>query len=205
MSDGFDEISESFDLGGEQIPADSNILHQLHENAEKLLNIELMIETLENELKAAKGELQKLRTVTMPTLMVQAEMSEMTYRNHKLVLKDFISGSLPKDPEKRGKAIAYLESHDGAGIIQTEVLIRFPKSQYNKAIDLHNELTARGLPSVAETGVHAQTYCKYARDRLENGQPIDTEALGLFVGKVVDVKEVSEKKPKKKEGKKDGV
>ena len=72
------------------------------------------------------------------------------------------------------------------------VILGFMKSegyitsaQYEQAVKLYDALAVDGMAATLETSVHAQTLQAFARKRLEKGEVIDTEALGLYVGKVV--------------------
>lgn len=111
----------------------------------------------------------------------------------KVGIKEIVSGTLPKDPDRRAKAIAWLTKNDGGGLIKTSIEMEFGRSQHAAAIKLAKQLKKRGFELTVVEGVHAQTLGKYARDRLKEGDPIDFEILGLYTGKVAEIKEAKKK------------
>lgn len=181
---------DEFDMQGADISAPEDKLAALHEMARQCKEAEDEIEALDNTLSAVKSALQALRTVKMPDLMNQLQMPEFVFDNYKFKLRDFVSGSFPKDFERRKKAIELLTEYDAAGLIKTEITIPFAKSQHNEALSLFAYLEKEGYPATMNENVHTQTYQAFARQRLEEGEEIDMEGLSLMHGKVVKFSEI---------------
>lgn len=183
-----------FGAEGEAPVASPNAIARLQESMGLASKTELEIEDLENELKVKKAILHELRTKTMPDLMAELQTTRFVYGNNEFELADFVSGSLPKDPNKREVALDKLREYGAEGLITSDLELHFPKSQEEQAQNLYYELSNRGLTVKLDSGVHTQTYQAWARQRLKDGDPIDAEALGLFIGKVVKIKPVKEKR-----------
>lgn len=183
-------VADEFDI--EVQPAGSE-LERLHKVLNELIDQQQMVEELQQHLNSAKEHLHHLRTRQVPDMMAEIQSDHFTFRGYEIKIDDLVSGSLPKDPEAKQRAIAWLEQHDAGGLVKTELSIGFGRSQHNEALNLYARLAEEGLPVLAESGVHPQTLAAWARKRLEEGEPLDPETLGLFVGKVAKLKVVKDK------------
>lgn len=154
------------------------------------IELEALVEHQENELKATKSALQRVKTGTIPDMMAELQIEKLAFSGWEVSINDFVSGSLPKDPVKRSAAVNLLVSYGASGLINTEVTATFGRSQHNAAIDLAKRLLEEGFSAEIESGVHTQTLCKFARERIEAGEQIDLDILGLYTGKVAKIKEV---------------
>lgn len=179
--------TSEFDMGGEP-QGSPDTLEALHKSLEEVITLEDMVAQMEADLKAAKSTLHTMKSSRIPDLMDQLQMDRISFRGWDVRVSDFVSGSLPKDPMKRAAALRWLEENDGAGLIKTELKLAFGKSQHNEALDLASRLETEGHAPNVESGVHSATLQSFARQRIKDGDPIDTETLGLFVGKVAKMK-----------------
>jgi len=143
---------------------------------------------MEEDLKAIKKTLHHLKNSRIPDLMDQMQMEEVSFKGWKVKIDDFVSGTLPRDPEKHAKAVRWLEENDAGGLIKTDLSLSFGKSQHNEALNLAGRLESEGLAPEVKSGVHPQTLRAFARERLRNGDPLDVEALGLYIGKTAKMK-----------------
>lgn len=180
------DFASDFD-GQEGAIAPSDTLARLKQSLAELLEMEKAVEQMEGDLKAAKQTLQVMRTGRVPDLMNEVGVSSMVIEGQKVELSEFVSGSLPKDPERRKRAIAWLEEHGADGLLKTEVSIEFGRKQHNEALSLSAELIEKGFPSLVSSNIAPQTLAKFARDRIKDGEPIDFEILGLYTGKIAKV------------------
>jgi hypothetical protein len=173
-----------FDIGGGAEQSAPNTLESLHKFLEEAVALEEMVEQQEADLKASKAALNALKTQRVPDLMAEMMMDEIVWNGWKVKISDFVSGSLPSDPERRAKAIQWLEENEAGGLIKTEVKVEFGKSQHNEALSVAAELERDGFAPKVDSGVHASTLQAFARERIKNGEAIDTELLGLYTGKI---------------------
>lgn len=156
--------------------------------AQELVTLEKQIKDLEQLLKQLSGRANELKIKSLPDKMAEVGLSEFkTPQGDRIKVEDFVSGSLPKDPEKRSKAIATIESMGGESIIRNELLLAFEKSQHNEAMALADDLRQRGFAAEVTSGIHPQTYLAFVREHLRNGDEVDAEALGIFVGRKTKV------------------
>jgi hypothetical protein len=173
-----------FDIGGGAEQSAPSSLETLNRSLEEAIALEEMVEQLEADLKAAKTTLNALKTNRIPDMMAEMMMDEVSWNGWKVKISDFVSGSLPSDPEKRAKAIQWLEDNEAAALIKTEVKVEFGKSQHNEALSVAADLQRIGFAPKVDSGVHASTLQAFARERIRNGEAIDTEMLGLYTGKI---------------------
>jgi hypothetical protein len=175
-------MEDIFDVGA---PVDGAPgLVELHRIVEVAFDLQEVIETMENDLKRMKNELQRIKTNRIPELMAELQIENITHKGVKVKISEFVSGSLPKEEGPRAKAIEWLEAHDGGSLIKTDVSLKFGRSQHNEAMNLVEDLRGSGFEPNVTSGVHSQTLCAYVRERLSNGEPVDTDILGVYTGKV---------------------
>jgi hypothetical protein len=185
---------EEFDVG--PAPVEQDRLAVLHNSLEEALGLQAAIAQMEADLKAFTDQYNYICQSRIPDLMTSMSMPEVTFKGWKVQVKEFISGNLPKkeeDPEGHARGIDWIVNAGGGGIIKTEVAVQFGRSQHNEALDLAAKLNEQGFPAVCDSGVHVQTLWAFARERLKNGDDLDLDVLGLFVGKVAKFAAVDEK------------
>lgn len=173
---------DEFDV---EAPKSADTLKLLQEAAQLQLAQEQLVDMLEDELSAAKSELHRLRTNVVPELMAQCNSDSFNIGEYDIKLEDLVSGSLPKDPDKRKLAIDWLVEHEHGGMITTVMQIEFGRSQHNEAVDLALRLQEKeGLAPKLASGVHPQTLMAFVRKQLKEGKPVDPEVLGVYVGRI---------------------
>jgi len=176
------------DAGGAFAPSDA--LTRLNEKLAEAIDLKMAVDQMEEDLKAAKQQLQLLNTSVIPDMMAELGMEEVTQRGWKIKVSDFVSGSLPKDEDRRKKAIEWLEQNEAGDLLKTALQVEFSRSQHNEALDLAGSISEQGYAAKLESTVHPQTLAAFARERIKNGEPIDTELLGLYTGRVAKYKQV---------------
>lgn len=190
------DASELFEAVAGSTSVDPKSLDRLHEYADEAIALEQIVNQLQADLDVASKALNAIKTKTLPELMTELGMESLTRNGQVFETHDFVSGSLPKDEDKRQKAIAWLEANGGAGLIKTNLSMAFGKDDREEAIRIYKLLKSNGVEPQADTGVHSATLQAFARERLKNGETIDTETLGLYTGRVVKIKEAKKGKRK---------
>lgn len=187
------DFVDEFDVGPS---APKDRLERLASLVKQAAALQAMAANLEADAKAARkslyalvGHPQHSGTAAIPDLMAELQLEKISVAGFDLTLNDEVTGSLPKDPAKREAAIRWLEEHDGAGLIQTHVGVDFGRSQYEEARGLYESLKSQGDPVEMTSDVHHSTLKAYARQRLKEGEEINLEGLGLYLGKTVKLKE----------------
>ena len=174
-----------FDEGA---PVDAGVLRPIIARLDDALALQDEIEALEELLKTRKKDLHILRTKALPDAMASAGVSSFeSDKGVKVNVEQFVSGSLPKDPEERTKAFDELIKAGGKDLIVNNIDIVFTKSQHNEAISVFEGLKEQGYaPSLTEK-VHPQTLYAFVREKLRNGDPLNYKVLGVFVGQVAKI------------------
>jgi hypothetical protein len=167
---------------------DGNALERLKDMAEEASKLETIVSDLETDLKQAKASLRQLTQELIPQLMDDLGITEITAGNHKVALEDFVSGALPAEPHARKRALEWLEAHDGSGIIKSDVVVPFSRTDHERATRLANVLKQDGYDAHVQSSVHHMTLKSYIRERLEKGEDIDLEALGVYTGRIAKIK-----------------
>lgn len=180
-----------------------NTVDQLNAYGVELVAIEQRMKEMEAELHSLKSRAHFLKSEAMPDLMDQIGFSSFKIKpnqgmadqgmadepvpEREFTITRGISGSFPKDVEKNARALEWLEQHEADGIVKTRLQADFPRSEYQAAKDIAHSISNRCDPTISAT-VHPMTLKKFARERLEAGQEIDLELLGLHSFRFVKVK-----------------
>lgn len=185
---------EEVDLEAEfqvEQPSSDAVLLRLRTKIQEMLDQYQLVDQLESDLSQAKQALHELRTSTVPSLMAEIQSDHFAFRGYDIKIEDLVSGSLPKEPAAREKAIEWLEAHDAGGLLKIEVSVAFGKGAAKEAYSLAKELEneKKLAPSLLQS-VHPQTLMAWARQQIQDGNEIDPEVLGLYVGKIAKIKEL---------------
>lgn len=163
---------------------------------------------LEGEFTQLMSRYNFIKTTELPELMSEMQTTEWVGEGGvRLRLNQFVSGALPKDPEKLAVAIRWLEDNGGGPNIKSELSVPFSKSQHNEALSIRAELEEKGYAPTLTSSVHASTLQAFARERLNRGETVPFATLGLYAGTVAEIdhpKGKASKKIKRTKGKKDG-
>ena len=163
-------------------------IERLRQCAIKVSDLTEQIEETEALLKALKANRQRLANKVMLDLMLDCGLDEFKSRNTKFAIKEYVSGSIPKDTHDAMMAYAWLEENGAGELIKNMITVNFSKGDNDRAIEAVEILKDLGCSPKRKKGVHPMTLKKFAKDRLENGQPINLDILGLTAGQVVNIK-----------------
>jgi hypothetical protein len=183
---------DPFDMGNGDASASPNALAKVRDGIKEMVQIIEFIEKAEGDLAAAKNALQAIRTRKLPDLMAEIQSDHFTHNGWEIKVSEFVSGSIPKEGEPRKIALDWLVNNDGDGIIKTTIQLEFGKTQHKEADKLAKDLVKQGHAPKMNLGVNSQTLCRWARERLRNGEALEPEILGLSMGKVVKPKKLEE-------------
>lgn len=165
----------------------SDSLKTLQECVRDVSNITERIEELESQLKAMKAHRKRMTDKVMLDLMLDCGLSTISSDSLKLEIKEYISGTWPKDIHQAQLATIWLEENNADGIIKYILTADFPKGDFEKAHDAQETLRDLGIRPSLKKGVHTMTLRAWARKRLENGEPINLDVLGLYAGQTVKI------------------
>lgn len=180
-------IEDLFGEGGGGETPTPVTLDQIKEVGKRAVALQKEIDDLEKDLAAKKKSFTRITQTELPMMMVGISSVKLD-DGVEVKISQFVSGSLPKEDAAKRAAIEWLEAHDGEGIIKTEVSVSFSKAQYDEAKKVAEQLEKDGLPVNFDTTVHPQTLAAYVRERMDGGEEVDLEKLGVFVGRVAKLK-----------------
>ncbi len=164
-------------------------LERLKQLGEELMEAEALVTSISEALDAAKSRANQLKSFTLPELMSEVGIDEFkTSDGAKITLSDFFSGSLPKDPVRRAQAIEWLDDHSAGHLVKTEVSLIFGREEREESRKLLERLDKAGYQPQVSLNVHAQTLVAFVREAMRRGDDVDTEKLGVHVGRVVKYK-----------------
>lgn len=199
---------DDFDVGAEL--ASSSDLEKMQALAKEAVDIGFEVEAIESLLKTKTDRLNAIKTKEMVDIMTTAGVDEITVEGNKFKLSKYVSGSFPKvDPEvpesivKNRIAVERLEEYDGAGLITADINVQFGRGNHNAFVDLRERLIEEGFTVIAGEKVNTASLHAFCRKRMEDGEPLDAEALGVNVGNFVKItppKAPKEPKAKKAKG-----
>lgn len=187
------EVDNPFDTSNETVTdAKDPAIKRLVELAGRAVVHTEIVADLERNLNEAKQHLRQMKTVELPDLMAECGLSEFKHAETgaKLKVESFVSGSLPKEPDKRQAAIEELNRIGGEAIalLKTTVVLTFDKKQHNQALALVADLTEAGYEPKIMSDIHPQTLMAFGRECLRKGVNAALDKLGLYSGKTTDIK-----------------
>lgn len=146
------------------------------------------IEEVTAYLSQLNREYLHLTQTEIPNLMSSASLDEMKLKDGtKITIRDIIWGSLPKDEEKRAAAIDWIIEAGAEDIIKEEIDMAFPRGSKATAKKVKAALKKLKVDFISREGVHTETLKAFARERLDKGEIVPMELLGLGGGRVAKI------------------
>lgn len=167
----------------------SKSMNELNGLLEQAISLEQAVKQMEDDLGAAKAALTRLRNLSIPELMMEMGISEVSFHGWKVALVDYVSGSIPKEADKKELAMNWLTMNGADGIIKTKVNCDFTRNEHNEALALADSIRRLGYEPSVDTSVHAQTLYAFIRERLRKGEDVDLDILGCSVGTTTKLKQ----------------
>lgn len=183
-------MTKEMDFEGHAQGHNSNsLIEAVRESCKELIDLEAHKKSLDDELKSINKRIYTIKSVDIPERMAEAGCGDVFSLDTGEIIKlsQYVSGSLPKDPEGRQKAFEALEEMEAGGLIKTEVKISFGKGEDENAKEAVGILELNGFTPECEKGVHSQTLAAFAREKLRDGEDIDLSVLGLTTGQTTKV------------------
>lgn len=191
-------MADQDDFAGFNLPSASQ-MKDLRKPVAKAVQLLSQIEQAEAMLVAWKTEYNFLSGTIIPTAMKAVGLNYLsTDDGAEIEIKDFISGTLPKDPRRRDLALKWLEKNEGRDLIKQGIDVHLDRGDEKAADAVKGWLDKNGLPYDVEVGVHPSTLAAYARERMKAGKEVDLDCLGLFAGSVAKIKLAKKVKQEKK-------
>jgi|TARA_R110000787_G_scaffold137828_6_gene251437 PIN domain nuclease of toxin-antitoxin system len=142
----------------------------------------------EEKLKGLKQQRDRYLHDLIPAKMQETGLDEVKVDGNKVSLATFVSGTMPKDPLERDRALSHLREIGASDFIKNEVSVSFPVSEDNRARAMQADLEDKGFDTAAKTWVEPQTLKKLIRERVEAGQEIDLEIFNAHIGTIAKIR-----------------
>src|SRR5215217_4139587 len=132
----YENMTDDFDFSVfEQIPVDKEAeasLENLVKNAEEMAELKGTIESIEGTLSELTKQYNYIAQEVIPEMLDELGLKTFELKDgSKITVKDFISGSLPKDEQRFEQAIEWLKENDLESILKTDVSMKFGKGEDN--------------------------------------------------------------------------
>ena len=146
-------------------------LKELNAVADLTEKVRLEFSALEKQLADKKEELRKLEEDALPSMMIEAGISEIkTTIGVKYVCKEDVRVSLPDYELER--AVAWLLKNNHGGIIKTNVTVPFPASEGKKAAALAKRLVKTHEDVIVKNSIHASTLKSWVKEQRQKGREV---------------------------------
>lgn len=170
-----------------EVAATAEQLSTVAELANTQISLENAIEVKETELKDLRTHLAKIQQGLLPDALFAAGLSEFkTLKGDKVIIKEDISLSVPKD--KKESICAWLEREGHEDVITGKVYVEMPKNSHNERQAAIQALTDAGLEPVEDVTVNTATLKSILRQHLKKGDSIDLAEFGAFAWKKSEIK-----------------
>ncbi len=164
-------------------------MERLSALVEAQIMIEDEIDRLTGELDRQKAMLTKVRTDEIPSLMEELGFSKiLTVRGDSVELKDVVQASVPKDGERRDRALQWLRDSGHGDLIKNQVFVVFGRGEDETAEDLLRDLHERGMDAQRKVEVHPMTLAALVRTLRAEGAEVNAEDLNLYEGRISKIK-----------------
>lgn len=175
------------DFNSAKVPTEQE-LSAISKELQIAVQLQTTIDGMEEVLAIKRQELHSITTRKLPDIMLAAgTLAFKTPEGAKVEIKEFMSGSLPKEKLERDVALKFLEMNGAGPLIKNSFFIALGKGQKEELKQLTKALKGVGVDYTRKEDVNAQSLYAWARERVKNGEPLPLETLGLYSGRVAKI------------------
>ena len=176
-----------FEKDQENVLKKTDNIQSLADQVERLNNVSLDIEKLEEDLKKRKKEQEHLSGEVIPTMMSEMGLSHLKLMDGSSVdVKPNYSATITV--ANREAAFNWLRQNGLGDIIKNEISVSFGRNEDNKAADYADLAKSHGFEPTQKLKVEPMTLKALVRERLEAGKEMPTEIFNIFVGNKTTIK-----------------
>ena len=155
--------------------------------AKKAKMLEKEIEDLSTSLKEKEEQYRTLTEVSLPEAMAESGMKKFVMADGSLIdVKPFYGASISK--ARQAEAFKWLRDHGFDDIIKNTVSVRFGRKEDELAARMIQLLRQQGFMPEQTEKVEPQTLKAWVKERVEKGQPVDSDLFGVFIGQKATIK-----------------
>lgn len=171
------------------------VSNAVRDKAGELLAAQAEVARIEDDLKRAKERVETIAVHEMPEIMEDAGVEEFTTSDGvQFIRKESIFANLKAADRER--FFAWCESNGCAGLIKSTVEIPFGRKELDVADALIGQLAkgvqvgdeSRAFRAGRTSKIEPTTLRKWAKDRLEAGDPIPEDLVKVQIVPKVEVK-----------------
>lgn len=178
----FENDADALQVSDEQVTGISGLARRA-----KLLEKELA--DLEKTVSEKQEQYRKLTEQTIPEAMAEAGVKSFSMGDgSSITIKPFYGASIPKP--RQAEAYQWLRAHGFDDIIKNTVSVRFGRNEDELCSRLLTLLGEQGYPAEQTEKIEPQTLKAWVKERIEKGEPVDTELFGVFIGQKAVIKSV---------------
>lgn len=159
-------------------------LSRLTELARRQISLKDAIEVAEKALEVLKDNLKGVSEHAIPELMQEIGVTKIeTSDGRKVKITPYFTGKIT-DLE----AYDWLEREGYGDIVKISIQVDTRLSDIEKVDKIRKLLTEAGIEWNEEQGVHYQTLCKWIKDTINEGKPIDRDLFNVYTGWKTSIK-----------------
>jgi hypothetical protein len=155
--------------------------------AKRAKMLEKELEDLGASLKEKEEQYRNLTEVSIPEAMAEAGMKKFVMEDGSMIdVKPFYGASISK--ARQAEAFKWLRDNGFDDIIKNTVSVRFGRKEDELAARMIQLLREQGFIPEQTEKVEPQTLKAWVKERIEKGQPVDSELFGVFIGQKATIK-----------------
>jgi len=169
------------------INVDMKLSKTFSDSCNKLLELQNEIAKKKEELKKTESDERHISEKIIPELMQQAGIQMLKLSNGATVeVKPFYSAKIPVS--KKEEAFTWMRDNGLGGIIKNIVSMKFGKAQDNMVSSIVEDLKEKGFQVNRDEKVEPQTYKAALKEKIQNGESVPMDLLGLYVSSKTTIK-----------------
>ena len=156
-------------------------LKTLTDKANKMVELEQLVEEKQASLKATQKELKTLSEEEIPALLSEVGLSEITLTNGKKISTNaYYYGRITEHNQQ--EAFEWLQNNGHGDIIKNVVSVSFGRDEDVDAEKLLNNLQDNGYTTNGKKWVEPMTLKAFIREQVESGNDLPLETFNVYIG-----------------------
>ena len=156
-------------------------LKTLTDKANKMVELEELVEEKQASLKATQKELKVLSEEDIPALLSEVGLSEITLTNgQKISTNAYYYGRITEHNQQ--EAFEWLQDNGHGDIIKNVISVSFGRDEDVNAEKLLSNLQDNGYSTNGKKWVEPMTLKAFIREQVESGNDLPLETFNVYVG-----------------------
>ena len=176
-----------FEKDQESVIQETEHIHSLADQVERLQQIQEDISKNEEYLKQKKKELDHISGEVIPTMLSEMGLSYLKLTDGSSIeVKTNYSATITE--ANKEAAFNWLRQNGLGDIIKNEISVSFGRNEDNKAADYAELAKGQGFQPTQKLKVEPMTLKALVRERIEAGKEMPTELFNIYVGNKTTIK-----------------